>query len=136
MKKCLWCALCFAVMLVCASCASKVQPLDNSVYPVPTPCENFEEAVKSAALQRRWGVTKLDDGTIRLTLLQRAHKVVVDVVYIDETFSINYVDSSNMLYDAKAGVIHRNYNKWVRNLAKEILKFASGGSGSDLFRPF
>jgi len=36
------------------------------------------------------------------------------------TFSITYVNSSTLLYDAEENKIHRNYNLWVAELINNI----------------
>jgi hypothetical protein len=51
------------------------------------------------------------------------HVVTSKITYDDDSFSIDYVSSSNMRYDAEDGTIHRNYNRWVANLHSDL----SGG---------
>ena len=41
-------------------------------------------------------------------------------LFTDDTFSIRYVSSVNMNYDAATGSINPKYNQWVRNLRREI----------------
>jgi hypothetical protein len=36
------------------------------------------------------------------------------------TFSVKYVNSSTLLYDANKNRIHRNYNLWVTELIRSI----------------
>lgn len=72
----------------------------------------FSEAVNSAAVFRRWTPRTLDNGTIRCTLEQRQHRVVVDVVPANGTFSIICVESN---------IPNRKYDQWANNLCREIV---------------
>ena len=57
-----------------------------------------------------------------VTIPEGEHEVVVAVDYDAEGFKISYVSSKEMDYEIKRGVaeIHRNYNRWIRNLAHDI----------------
>ncbi len=59
-------------------------------------------------------------GQAQATLNIRNHTVVVDIFYTATSFTIAYRDSVNMEYDAAAGIIHPQYNSWVKTLAEEI----------------
>ena len=93
----------------------------------PTPVENvsvelapgrtLQSAIMAAAAHRRWLPAKQADGTVRCTLSQREHKVVVDVVQVGEkSFSIRMVQSN---------IPVRKYDQWVNNLSREIVMRAS-----------
>ena len=57
------------------------------------------------------------DGSIRCTLSQREHLVVVDVVPVgNKAFSIRMVQSN---------IPVRKYDQWVNNLSREIVLQAS-----------
>ena len=94
--------------------------------PAPQPVENvtvtlaqgrtLKNAVMTAATRRRW-LPSAQGNTIRCTLNQREHLVVVDVVLTDErTFSIRQVQSN---------IPVRKYDQWVNNLSREIVFQAS-----------
>ena len=74
--------------------------------------KTFSDAVNSAAVFRRWVPRTLDNGTIRCTLEQRQHRVVVDVVPSNGAFSIICVESN---------IPNRKYNQWANNLCREIV---------------
>ena len=79
-----------------------------------------KEVVVAAAHGKMWMPEDKGPNTVRCTLDVRGHQVVVDVVFTDDTFSIRYVSSENMNYDAATGSISPKYNQWVRNLRREI----------------
>ena len=99
----------------------------EEVAATPTPVENisftlaqgrtFASAVTTAATRRRWLPQTQADGTIRCTLSQREHLVVVDVVQVGtQAFSIRQVQSN---------IPVRKYDQWVNNLSREIVFQAS-----------
>ena len=44
----------------------------------------------------------------------------MDISHDRDQVSITYKDSTNLNYDADSGIIHPNYNSWVKNLQKAI----------------
>jgi hypothetical protein len=48
----------------------------------------------------------------------RRHQAVVEILFDTESYSITYLDSTNLKYDGAE--IHQNYNSWVRNLSNAI----------------
>ena len=74
-------------------------------------------AVTVAAARRGWLPHAQANGTIRCTLTQRKHLVVVDVVPNGEqSFSIRLVQSN---------IPVRKYNQWANTLSREIVFRAS-----------
>ncbi len=115
-------ALCAAMGFGLAGCFSEA--VDQGT---PTPVENvsvtlapgrtLSGAIMAAATRRRWLPQAQAGGTIRCTLSQRDHLVVVDVVPNGEqSFSIRMVQSN---------IPVRKYDQWVNNLSREIVYQAS-----------
>lgn len=81
-----------------------------------------------------WVLMKQEPGRMTLRLEVRRHVAMVDVTYDETDFSIAYRDSINLNYSEKGKArfvnkrrieipgprIHRNYNRWVNELADEI----------------
>ena len=87
-----------------------------------------ENAIKRAGEGLGWHVRRADPdrpGHLIARLPIRSHVAVVDIRHDTETFSIDYRDSTNLNYDAEDGVIHSNYNGWIRNLRDAIVREAS-----------
>jgi hypothetical protein len=87
-----------------------------------------ENAIKRAGGGLGWQIKRADPGQTghligRLPI--RSHLAVVDIRHDTETFSIRYKDSTNLDYDPEEGEIHSNYNGWIRNLRKAIVREAS-----------
>ena len=109
--------------LIFAVCCGMVGCTTTPEQTAPTPVENvaveysqgrtFEIAVTLAATKRRWLPQTQADGSIRCTLCQREHLVVVDVIPVGaKAFSIRMVQSN---------IPVRKYDQWVNNLSREIV---------------
>jgi hypothetical protein len=80
------------------------------------------KAIRLGGAQRGWIVTRQDPGAMELTLNIRTHMAKVGVKYDTQSIQLTYLDSTNLDYEEKKGnrYIHRNYPKWVNNLANDI----------------
>ena len=98
----------------CTSGGSWERPCEiRGVQYTLAPGRTFESVVIDAATRRRWMAQKLENGTMRCTLVQREHRVVADVVPVSAgTFDIRCVESN---------IPARKYDKWVDNLRREIV---------------
>ena len=116
-----------ASVLVAAIGCGLVGCQSEEVSAAPMPVENisfslakgqtFSGAVTAAATRRRWLPQAQADGSIRCTLSQREHLVVVDVIPVGaQMFSIRQV---------KSNIPVRKYDQWVNNLTREIVFQAS-----------
>ena len=83
--------------------------------------EKIADAIKEAARIRGWTTSPVSDMKIEAEILVRGrHWAKVEITYTTSTFSIQYGDSNILLYERDDGKIHRNYNKWVTLLEREI----------------
>jgi hypothetical protein len=81
------------------------------------------KAIRLAGRTRGWEMKDVGEGKIRGTLRVRGkHTANVMITYNTKTFSIEYVDSENLLYDPKNNGIHKRYNRWVALLDRSIRK--------------
>ena len=83
------------------------------------------EAIIDAATRRKWNVIKEEANVIQLSISPRKHTLTVDVPFSEEMYSINYVSSENLNYDAKSGTVHKKAYKWMLRLRKDIDKALS-----------
>ena len=77
-------------------------------------------AITHAGASLGWIMIEQEPGRINGTLKLRSHTAIVDVTYDTSTYSIQYVDSTNLDYSASEGTIHENYNGWIQNLDNAI----------------
>ena len=82
--------------------------------------EDVFKAIQKASIGLGWSIRKVSDGVAEATLLVRAHKAVVTILYSTKDYSIKYKESYNLKYDAETQTIHSNYNGWVTNLNNAI----------------
>lgn len=109
-------------VLVSVGCA-RVQP----VYNVPDTAvdvsnangvEEIRTAILAGAQAKGWEVDELGPGHMVASVVVRHHTATVDIYYDNDSYSIQYRDSSYLLYDGSN--IHRNYNKWIVLLDEQI----------------
>ena len=82
-----------------------------------------QKCIVNAALKKSWQIVENKEGSL-LIRYTRGPKwwVHVKVNYSNKEYRISYVDSYGLDYKVKDGVpdIHRNYNRWILNLDKDI----------------
>lgn len=89
--------------------------------------DQVKQAILRAGVQRQWIMLQTAPGAIAARQQARDHVVEVRINYSASGYSIHYVSSSNMM--ASGGKIHKNYNRWVHNLDKDIqVNLAAGSS--------
>lgn len=118
MKKLMLIATCGLCVAGCSTFGERatLPPNIENVPVVLAPNRDLKSAVVVAAARRRWTPAEVDAETIRCTLVQRAHKVVVDVRLIDERhYSVLMVESN---------IPAKKVAQWVNNLQREIAKYA------------
>jgi len=110
--------------LVLTGCFGRIQPVYSvHNHPVPASAEKLTaqkigDVIKLAASSRKWVAQDLNPGVMKLTHRKKNHVAEVEVSYNKSSYSIKYLNSSNLLYNGS--MIHRNYNRWVANLEQDI----------------
>jgi len=84
------------------------------------PLERIQHAIIAGCAQRGWQCMAVKPGEIRAVLYVRQHMAESLIAFNTESFSISYVNSSELRYDAVKKTIHRKYNLWVVNLITDI----------------
>lgn len=114
---------CLIVTLLCAfalaGCA-RTEPVKNinQTLNVNYSDNQLQTAILEAGRARQWVMQPQQPGVINGHITQRDHSADIRITYGANHYSINYVGSNNLM--ASAGEIHRNYNRWVNNLDKDI----------------
>ncbi|MFO2463170.1 hypothetical protein OOJ96_06415 [Pseudomonas sp. 15FMM2] len=109
-------------LLTTAGCTSK--PVLNTQHELPVTTQVSEEKIKQvivAALQKRgWTVQRLSPQLVQAEITVRSQfYAAIDIRYTRNSYAITYRDSRDLGY--KDGKIHRNYNRWVSMLDRDIL---------------
>ncbi|AHC33069.1 hypothetical protein A7317_01970 [Pseudomonas fluorescens] len=109
-------------LLTTAACTSK--PVLNTQHDLPANAQVSEEKIKQvivAALQKReWSVQRLSPQLVQAEITVRNQfYAAIDIRYTRNSYAITYRDSRDLGY--KDGKIHRNYNRWVSMLDRDIL---------------
>lgn len=119
MKKIIKMLAVFSVVGVLAGCA-RTAPIDNiqAQVTVGHTVEQVRSAILKAGAERKWIMSDAGPGVIKARQQSRNHSADVRITYSSTGYSINYDGSSNL--NASGGKIHKNYNRWVRNLDRDI----------------
>ena len=76
------------------------------------------DAIVRGASNIGWSIESDNPGLLTAKWTAREHIVTVDIPYSSSSYTIRYKSSVNML--AEGGEIHRNYNRWVERLQRNI----------------
>lgn len=83
--------------------------------------EEVQEAIVTACHGRGWTPRLESPGMIVATILVRGrHFAEVEIPFTAQAFSIRYRSSRELDYNPEKRTIHRNYNKWVVLLSRDI----------------
>ncbi|MCW5750166.1 MAG: hypothetical protein KIT81_03385 [Alphaproteobacteria bacterium] len=78
----------------------------------------IERQIVAAGSRRGWRFEKQAAGQLQGVLRERGHYARIDVRFSTRSYSITLVESDNLLQSG--GEIHRNYNRWIHNLERDI----------------
>jgi hypothetical protein len=82
--------------------------------------ERIQRAIIAGCIPRGWKCQAIKPGEIRAVLHLRQHMAEALIAFDTKSFSVTYVDSSELRYNATEKTIHRKYNQWVANLITDI----------------
>ena len=122
-----WFAAAMVVGLL-AGCVSRTAPIEtvqNNVSTGHTEAQ-VRAAILKAGLNRQWIMSDAGAGIIKGRQQARDHTANIIVQYSANSYIIKYDSSINLM--ASEGKIHKNYNRWVHNLDKDIQLNLSTGA--------
>lgn len=119
MKKIIHWMIAATVVVALAGCA-RTAPIEqvNAIVSAGHTEAQVKDAIIKAGAQRQWIMSDAGPGVIKGKLQNRDHVADIKINYSATSYSIVYVSSINLM--AANGKIHRNYNRWVHNLDKDI----------------
>ena len=123
-------------LLALAGCRSApIRNVDSALLmaPLDVTLEEVTTGIVRAGAFRDWRMTEIAPGHLAAEVEVRGrHRAAVDIFFDTRVFSIRYVDSENLNFDARRGLIHPNYNQWVMDLRssiqREMRAIGRGGS--------
>jgi len=113
-------ALAMAGALGLSGCTRPIYNVESRSFVDSGTLEARRNQIMRAGAGLGWEMEPVRPGLIRATLRLRSHVAVTEIAYTADTFSIRYVDSTNLQYDGTD--IHRNYNSWIQNLERAIIQ--------------
>lgn len=122
MKSLLSISLLIVVLFSFTGCKKNyVYSPENRVYNgIKADDSTIYNAIVSGASKKGWRVTKIKPGLAEATITVRSHYAKVQIPYTNTRYSIKYVESRNLKYNAAEKTIHRNYNGWVKRLEAQL----------------
>ncbi len=127
MKKVVKWLAAIAVIGTLAGCArtAPIEQIQTTVSAGNTDAQ-VKNAILRAGVQRQWIMSETAPGIIKARQQARDHVAEVQINYSATGYSIHYLSSLNLM--ASGGQIHKNYNRWVHNLDKDIQVNLAAGS--------
>ncbi len=113
-------ALLLSIFMFTACGAAKVYNVPKHKVTQQKSSETVYKAIKSAGQSLGWQIHKIRPGLAEGKLYLRTHLAIVHIGYNRTSYSIRYIRSQNLNYNAKTQTIHTNYNGWIQNLEKAI----------------
>lgn len=114
----------FLVLVIVLTSCARTQPVYNVTdRAFPEAAKNLSltqigNAIIASPKARGWSLQKVSEGVIEGELTNRKHYAKIIINYNKEKYSITYSSSRNLM--ATGTEIHRNYNKWIKNLEDDI----------------
>ena len=120
-------ALPFLALLAAPAQAGKHDPL-YTPEPIQVPAgkssEEVKKAVKKALFDKGWDSREIGPGHVQGKYTKSgkggSYTAVIDVKFDTKTVRITYRDSENLNYDKGDNTIYSTYNKWVRNVERNV----------------
>lgn len=114
-------------LLAVPAYAGKHDPLytpEPIMVPTGKSGEEVRRAVRKGFFDKNWETREIGPGHVQgkygKTNENDVYSAVVDVQFDNKSVRISYKNSENLNYDKSNNTIHGTYNRWVRNLEKEI----------------
>jgi hypothetical protein len=117
------------LFLLISSIAEGAKRIENLIdVPVPTSLDGtypsldeVKRAIISGCKIKGWSPELIDQNKFKATIWVRdKHFAEIEIPFTEDKYSIIYLSSKNLDYNAKKQKIHRNYNKWVILLSEAI----------------
>ncbi len=107
----------FLTVTGCATTAPIESPVTQNI-PTGLTDNEVKGVIVTTASAREWRVSKSSKGSLEMFYARGKVSATIRVDYTTSNYTITYVSSTNM--KAAGGKIHKNYNRWIRNLVKDI----------------
>ncbi|RHW75783.1 membrane lipoprotein lipid attachment site-containing protein [Colwellia sp. RSH04] len=102
-----------AVFILSACKTTPVYNVDNSNVPEGITAKQVEKNIVKALNQKGWKITDKSKDAIIAEINVRSHFAKIKISFDEKQYAIDYVDSTNLKYNAQKNTIHKNYNNWI-----------------------
>ncbi|MDO6527085.1 hypothetical protein [Motilimonas sp. 1_MG-2023] len=117
-----WLLITVLSTLVISGCSSsqRINNIEQDISQQNLTLSQVETAIVRAGEYKKWTMKVVEPGLIQGDITVRSHQASIDVRYSATRYSISLRNSVNL--QQSGDQIHRNYNKWVTLLDREINK--------------
>lgn len=122
----------FSVLALLSISPAALAGKDEPIY-VPDPinvpngksAEDVKQVIRKALFKRGWDIKEVGAGNIEGTYTKSGrhgarHTATVGFRFDSKTIRMEYRDSQDLDYNKADGTIHKTYNRWVRNIEKDV----------------
>jgi hypothetical protein len=103
----------FSVFLLAACKSTAIYNVEQAQVPAGLSFKQVEKTIIKALIQKGWKVQANANGVILADIIVRTHTAKIEIMFDASNYSIRYIDSTNLKYNAKKNTIHKNYNNWI-----------------------
>ena len=121
MKKIVTAILISLLLITACKTSTVIYNSDSSIAAHDADLDTVRTTIIESLSKRRWEILQEEPGMFRAGINVRSHYAEIIIRYSATDLKINYVKSSNLDYNASSNKIHRNYNKWVRNIEQDVI---------------
>jgi PBP1b-binding outer membrane lipoprotein LpoB len=108
-------------LLGLSGCGSaKIVNIPNQNIERNLPLHDVGKAIEYALMQNRWVLVEKKSDEYIARLSRGRWSVDILIVYSKDAYSIKYLSSKNLKYNAEKQTIHPGYNKYIARLKRQI----------------
>jgi hypothetical protein len=115
------------VILIVVSCtsftAAPFEPEVEGYYlTAPIDKDKLVSAIKISLIHLNWFIYDANENAIQAKYVKSGGNVQskIEIRFDNNGYSIHYIDSKGLDCDKERMLIHKNYNRWIANLNKNI----------------
>ncbi|MDR1952782.1 MAG: hypothetical protein LBQ37_04665 [Elusimicrobiota bacterium] len=112
--------LVFTVPGVFAAKMVEANSVEEKFYLRPEHASFVHRAIVKACEDRKWRIVQDDGKEITAVLDGRNYSLTIAITYGNTGYTIAYKDSKGLKYNPEKNTIHSSYERWLRNLNKDI----------------
>jgi uncharacterized protein YcfL len=115
--------LCSVLVLALVLSACRTSPIYNvtqGLVPTNQTTAMSGKLIAKALTSQHWKLLSNEPGKIIASIQVNSHTATINVQFDDKGYTIKYLKSKHLKYDAAKKIIHKTYNLWIGDLEGQI----------------